>query len=280
MSPKVKKRLICITAAFVVVLLYIYGFSMRTVHYTVKTDKLDTKIRIVFISDLHNCIFGGFDQSGLMDAIDEENPDMVLFGGDVIDGWSGDKDALKIMGMVSEKYPCAYAPGNHEEMHEDAEDFYKKVEKAGVPVLRGDKESFTIKGQKIAVFGAIENLYPMPDGNTEPYNSQLEACIAKTDSSEYNILLAHQPEQIDSLLEGDFDLILSGHAHGGQWRIPKILDQGLYAPDQGLFPKYTNGQYHYGKTDHIISVGLARPARMFFIPRIFNRPELSVIDIG
>ena len=80
--------------------------------------------------------------------------------------------------------------------------------------------------------------------------------------------------------EKDFDLILSGHAHGGQWRLPKILDQGLYAPEQGIFPKYTTGMYQYGDTVHIISRGLARPMRMIFIPRIFNRPELSIIDIN
>ena len=77
-----------------------------------------------------------------------------------------------------------------------------------------------------------------------------------------------------------FDLVLSGHAHGGQWRLPKLLDQGLYAPDQGIFPKYTSGQYSYDSTTHIISRGLARPVRMIFIPRIFNRPELSVIKIN
>ncbi|MDE6796877.1 MAG: phosphoesterase, partial [Ruminococcus sp.] len=94
----------------------------------------------------------------------------------------------------------------------------------------------------------------------------------------YNILLLHQPEQFPQFTE-KFDLILSGHAHGGQWRFPVILEQGLYAPNQGLFPDYTNGQYEYADCTHIISRGLARPLRMIFIPRIFNRPEISVIDI-
>ena len=115
------------------------------------------------------------------------------------------------------------------------------------------------------------------------YHKEFNKIKKTLDDNYYNILIAHQPEQIDEFLDtGDvkFDLILSGHAHGGQWRIPKLLDQGLYAPNQGLFPKYTCGMYKYGDTVHIISKGLARPARMIFIPRIFNRPEFSVIDIS
>ena len=132
-----------------------------------------------------------------------------------------------------------------------------------------------IKGEKrkIRISGIIDNTAYGEKA------SQLEEVIAAVDDDYYNILLSHQPEQIDSLLEGKFDLILSGHAHGGQWRIPKILDQGLYAPDQGIFPDYTTGMYVYGDTVHIISTGLAKPLRMIFIPRIFNRPEFSVINI-
>ncbi|MBQ4225962.1 MAG: phosphoesterase, partial [Oscillospiraceae bacterium] len=79
--------------------------------------------------------------------------------------------------------------------------------------------------------------------------------------------------------EHRYDLILSGHAHGGQWRIPGLLDQGLFAPDQGLFPEFTCGQREKNGTVQIVSRGLAKTLRMALIPRIFNRPELSVIDI-
>ena len=80
-------------------------------------------------------------------------------------------------------------------------------------------------------------------------------------------------------LEKHFDLVLSGHAHGGQWIVPELLPQGVYAPDQGIFPAFTNGQRESGDTTQIVSRGLAKPPRMLLFPRICNRPELSVIDI-
>ena len=279
MTRKVKKRLALCTAAAAVVGLYAWGFSMKSVDYNVSSERFDGSMRIVFISDLHNCFYGGFDQSALIDAVDDAQPDIVFFGGDVVDQWGGTKYALRIMEDVNAKYPCAYSPGNHEEMREDCDDFYAQVEGIGVPVLLGSRADFEINGQKIAVYGAIDDFSEVPH-NEGAYLSQLDSCMEQLTPDTYNILLAHQPECIDSYLNGSFDLILSGHAHGGQWRLPVILDQGLYAPDQGLFPDYTAGMYEYGKTTHIIGTGLAKPLRMIFIPRIFNRPELSIIEIN
>ena len=279
MSMKKKKALIFTMILTALIALNIWGFSMKSVNYSVKSTKLEKGIRIVFISDLHNCFYGGTDQSEIIDAVDSRSPDIVIFGGDVIDAWGGTKNALRLMSALSSRYPCVYCPGNHEEMRDDKESFYEKVKKI-CPLLMGSYEQFTVRGKDIRIYGALDSV------QWGKKKTQLEECFDTLDSSCYNILLAHQPEQIDSYLRNGkdpdkyFDLILSGHAHGGQWRIPKLLDQGLYAPDQGIFPKYTTGMYGYGKTTHIISRGLARPLRMIFIPRIFNRPELSVIDIN
>lgn len=277
MSKKVKKLLIYAFVLIILILVvYVWGFLMKTVRYDTSTDKLKNDLKIVFISDLHNCFFGGTDQSGLWEAITASQPDIVVFGGDVIDAWSGTKYALDIMKKVHDNYPCAYAPGNHEDMRSDKEDFYRDVEAIGIDVLLGEYDEFYINGEKIRIYGVLDSL---AYGSKA---SQLDECYETLNEDYYNILLAHQPEQIDELL-GDgrknFDMILSGHAHGGQWRIPHLLDQGLYAPDQGILPRYTTGMYNYGDTVHIISRGLAKPPRMIFIPRIFNRPELSVITV-
>lgn len=289
-EPEKKKRRkwgIRAAALLVTVGLFTWGFLMQTVSYDVTSDKLTADVRIVFISDLHNCFFGGTDQSGIMDEVNEAKPDIVIFGGDVIDGWGGTKHALTLMKKVLDKgYPCFYTPGNHEEMRDDNEEFYQKVKDLGIPLLLGEYEEISVKGQKIRIYGILDSL---SSGKRE---TQLEECYDTLDGDYYNILIAHQPEQYKEYMnysadtpdeqiapEDSFDLILSGHAHGGQWRLPVILEQGLYAPDQGLFPKYTTGMYTYGGTTHIISRGLAKPLRMIFIPRIFNRPELSVIDI-
>ncbi|HQM00771.1 MAG TPA: metallophosphoesterase [Ruminococcus flavefaciens] len=277
MSKKVKKLLIfAFVLAVFILAAYVWGYLLKPVRYDISTDKLKKEVKIVFISDLHNCFFGGTDQSGLWEAITASEPDIVIFGGDVIDAWSGTEYALDIMKRVHDNYPCAYAPGNHEEMRSDKKEFFSDVEALGIDVLLGKCNEIDVNGEKVRIYGVLDSLA------YGSHSAQLEECYEDLDENYYNILLAHQPEQIDELL-GDksksFDLILSGHAHGGQWRIPHILDQGLYAPDQGLFPDYTTGMYTYGDTVHIISRGLAKPPRMIFIPRIFNRPELSVIYV-
>ena len=279
MSKKAKKRIIIAIILLVLALLSAWGFTMRTVSYDVKSPKLQSGMRIVFISDLHNCFYGGTDQSGIIDEVRKADPDIVIFGGDVVDAWGGTKHALTLMKALSAEYPCFYSPGNHEEMRKDTEEFYEQVREI-CPLLLGDFSETVVNGEKVRIYGAEDSVA------WGKHKTQLEECFDTLDGDYYNILVAHQPEQINAYLgEGlnnkeNFDLILSGHAHGGQWRIPKLLDQGLYAPDQGIFPDYTQGMYEYDGTVHIISVGLARPLRMIFIPRIFNRPELSVIDMN
>ncbi len=275
MKQKKKKRLIILSVILVIyILLSAWGFKLETVRYSVKSNKVND-VRIVFISDLHNCFYGGFDQSGLFDAVEAEEPDIVLFGGDMIDQWGGMKYALRFMKMIKEKYPCAYTAGNHEEVRKDKKTFYNKVRELGIPVLMGENQTFEVNGQKICVFGVLTDYAMIGKEN------QLSKCINELDTNCYNILLIHNPELIGNVnrLEKKFDLILSGHAHGGQWRLPKILEQGTYAPGQGIFPDYTCGMYEYGDTVHIISKGLAKPLRMIFIPRIFNHPEITVIDL-
>lgn len=282
-SSKRKRKIIALTViAAVVFALDWHGFSMKPVYYEVSTEKVSEPIRIVFISDLHNSFYGGRDQSGLWDATEAAEPDMVLFGGDMIDSRAkGTKNALTLMKLAAEKYPCAYATGNHEQRRKDREDFYSAIEELGIPVLHGSYTDITVNGQKVRIHGIINA------GTFDENGSQLDSCYKAIAPDAYNILLAHEPQEIsdigyESANHGGkkFDLVLSGHAHGGQWRLPYVLEQGLYAPDQGIFPEFTTGQRTVQGTVQIVSRGLARNLNMITIPRIFNRPELSVIDIG
>ncbi len=267
-----KKLLIFGIILLILTLLSMWGFTLKTEEYIIKSNKIDKGLKIVFVSDLHNCFYGGTDQSKLKDEIENAEPDILIFGGDMVDQWGGTKHALTLMEWSAEKYPCFYTPGNHEYERDDTDKFLQKVEEIGVTVCNGDYSDIEVRGQTVRIYGILEY-----------FDLSSKTFSAPPDDSVYTILLAHQPEQIDNyhFVDGsDFDLILSGHAHAGQWRIPGILDQGLYAPDQGLFPEYTHGMYEYDDSVHIISRGLARPLRMIFIPRIFNRPELSVIEIS
>ncbi len=277
MKKKTKTKLIVLSVLVLLnIVMIAFGNRLQTERYILSSDKLTEPVRIVFISDLHNCTYGGDDQSGIWSEIQAEQPDIVLFGGDVIDFQGGTEHALQLMEMTKEAYPCAYASGNHEEMRKDTEAFYEEVKALGIPVLHGEYLDITVNDQELRICGMI-HAYDNPD--------QLETCCQSLDEEKYNILLAHQPEQFETLLdecancETGIDLVLSGHAHGGQWRIPKLLEHGLYAPEQGIFPEFTCGQREQGGTIQIVSRGLAKPLRMIFIPRIFNRPELSVVEV-
>ncbi len=269
------KLTILFAAILLNIIMNIFGNALKIEYYSLTSDKLTAPVRIVFLSDLHNCTYGGAEQSGLWKEIVNAQPDFVLFGGDVIDFQGGTKHAIQLMKMVKENYPCAYASGNHEVMRDDTEEFYDAVASLGIPVLHGAYSDITVHEQKIRLCGIV-NVYDNPD--------QLESACQSPADDRYNVLLLHQPEQLDEVVNeaknSAFDLVLSGHAHGGQWRIPEVLEQGLYAPDQGIFPEFTNGQRKSGSTVQIVSRGLAKPLRMFIIPRIFNRPEISVVDIA
>ena len=277
MKKKHKTLLIILSAAVALnVILNTFGNALETVHYTLISDKIEQQVRIVFITDLHSCTYGGDDQSEIWEEIHSAQPDIVLFGGDIVDYQGETENTLQFMKRVGEEYPCAYSAGNHEEMRKDTNTVFADIAALGIPVLHGDYKDLTVKEQTIRIFGII-------DACNHP--DQLEQCCRSLDADKYGILLAHQPEQLDDIIaaseneKAHFDLVLSGHAHGGQWQIPHLLDQGLFAPDQGLFPAFTNGQRENSGTVQIVSRGLAKPLRMILIPRIFNRPELSIIDI-
>lgn len=276
MSKKKKKLIIMTVILLITVLLYIWGYALKVTSYSIKSDKIKSGLKIVFISDLHNCFFGGSDQSRLIEEIDSANPDIVIFGGDLVDMSGGTEHAETIMKYSAENYPSFYTPGNHEERRGDMRSFCKTAASLGVTVLDDNYAQLEVNEQPIRLYGVIDTFSADITLDDNDKNA------TGLDENYYNILLLHQPEQYSYYTESSssFDLILSGHAHGGQWRIPVILEQGLYAPDQGLFPERTNGIFRQGNTTQIISKGLAKPLRMIFIPRIFNRPEFTIIEIS
>ena len=147
-----------------------------------------------------------------------------------------------------------------------------KVRSLGITVLEGDCETIEINGKTIDVCGVDD---PTRLTNSQ-FKEQLNKAYAKTSEDHYKILLTHRPEQTDFYALYDYDLILSGHAHAGQIRIP-FINIGLYAPNQGLFSKYVSGIYTLSNGSRlIVSRGLARESTP--APRFFNHPEIVVID--
>lgn len=253
-------------AAAIMIVLGVVSFPLKTVSYTVYSDKVSKPFRLVQISDLHGCKYGK-NMTELISAVDIAEPDAVVMTGDIYDDISDNKNTSVLLKDLASKYDCYYVAGNHEFKN----DKWQKINKPeavsfGVNVLEGDN----VKTGEITICGASR-----PADCSISFDDAVEKCAENT--SGFSVLLCHYPEKIDYCRSFEsFDLILCGHAHGGQWRIPGLLN-GLYAPGQGIFPKYAGGRYDFDDCTMIVSRGLCRIKNI--VPRIFNNPELVVIDI-
>lgn len=255
---------------------------LKTVFYSDENEHGETPLRIALITDLHSCTYGGAAQEDLLADVRAQNPDVILFGGDIFDDdrpWDAAITALRALGA---EYECYFITGNHEVRTRELEKVKLTVKQCGVTVLDGGKNSLAsieAGNGKINIYG-FDDLKSYPDIESQMKdikNAKTSAeAEGKASENDYNILLIHHPEHIERYSELGFDLVLSGHAHGGQWRIPGVLN-GIYAPGQGLFPKYAGGLYEVNGSTLIVSRGLAKEST--YIPRIFNHPELVIIDI-
>ena len=262
-----------ICAEIVAVVLFAWlafsAFSQKLTvrEYVIRSDKIADEITIAHISDLHETAYGDA-QSELVQAIDAMVPDVILMTGDMADEYRDVTPLEQLVEAIAGRYPCYYVTGNHESWTGRVEEYVAYFEQNGVRVLRGTGDRFMAGDTLLDIFGVDD-----PEVLTaEAWQAQLSACRTQADPDVFSILLSHRPERISDY--GGFDLVLSGHAHGGQVRIPLILN-GLYAPAQGWFPKYAGGRYETSGGTMIVSRGLQINA----LPRIFNRPELVKIRI-
>ena len=246
--------------------------------YDIDTPKVNSNIRIAFVSDLHSNYYGE-NMELLIDKIDEQKPDILLLGGDLFNYVDHDENTEIFLNGISGRYPCYYAAGNHEFWCGE-ECYNQKMEllsRYDIKRLSGESDIITVGKTKINICGVDD-----PDAMdyvstiTESFESQLKNTSAVSENGNYTILLSHRPERMDDYAKYNFDLVLSGHAHGGQWRFPPLIN-GLYAPHQGLFPKYAGGEYNKNGTKMIVSRGLSLNATS--LPRIYNRPEIVIIDL-
>lgn len=254
----------------VVITIFALRIDIKIVNYDVRSDKVTDTIKVALVTDLHSCDYGE-NQDKLLNTIYSQEPDIVLLGGDIVDDKLPQDKAKEFLSAVSEKYQCFYVTGNHEYRSGDINKIKKMIEDYGIYVLEGDSITMEINGQTVGIFGIDD-----PEVGKIEFNKQLKECGNNINNSVFSILLSHRPELIESYEKYGFDLILSGHAHGGQWRIPGVLN-GLLAPNQGFFPKYAGGFYQRDNNSMIVSRGLAKESTR--IPRIFNPPELVIVNI-
>lgn len=260
-----------IVLLIVIVLLLFCNFQnkhLETTHYTYETEQLGVDLdgyRIVQISDLHNAKFGKSNQK-LVDRIRECDPDMIVLTGDLVDSNHTNVDrAVQFVDEIVKICPVYYVTGNHEYWLDTYE--YEKLmdglASAGVVILDDQVVEISRGDAKFRLVGLDDK--SLADGT-------LEALLS--DEKELTVVLAHEPQYFARYAGTGVDLVLSGHAHGGQFRLPFV--GGIVAPDQGFLPEYTAGEYYMNGTEMIVSRGLGNSV----VPvRLFNYPEIVCVDL-
>lgn len=239
--------------------------------YTVASPKLTAEVRLAVVTDFHS----SDNADDVVAMVASCAPDAVLLVGDMFDDDTKNRPTertLSLMRQLSAQYPCYYVSGNHEAWTGEMDALYQQTEEAGVTVLRMSSGVLTVRGQRIALCG-IPDPYEMVFSGAPDTEEQLRQALEDVDLADFTVLLAHRPELLTKYAQFPLDLVVSGHAHGGQVRIPGVLN-GLYAPNQGWFPKLAGGAYTQDGTTLIVSRGLAVRTRL---PRIFNRPEVVLV---
>lgn len=239
--------------------------------YTVASPKLTAEVRLAVVTDFHS----SDNADDVVAMVASCAPDAVLLVGDMFDDDIANRPTertLSLMRQLSAQYPCYYVSGNHEAWTGEMDALYQQTEEAGVTVLRMSSGVLAVRGQRIALCG-IPDPYEMVFSGAPDTEEQLRQALEDVDSADFTVLLAHRPELLAKYAQFPLDLVVSGHAHGGQVRIPGVLN-GLYAPNQGWFPKLAGGAYTQDGTTLIVSRGLAVRTRL---PRIFNRPEVVLV---
>ena len=263
----VQTCVICVSQ-MLIILLYSMRMDIKIAETYIASDKITNAVKIALITDLHSCYYGK-DQHTLIDKISENQPDIILLGGDIVDDERSQKNAKEFLSAIAQKYPTYYVSGNHEIYGHQIKQIKEMIKGYGITILEGDTLPITINNQLITICGVDD-----PEISEEVFQNQLENCANSLDENIFSVLLSHRPERIEEY--NGFDLVLAGHAHGGQWRIPGIVN-GLFAPNQGLFPKYAGGLYEFPNQSMIVSRGLARESTL--VPRIFNRPEIVIVNL-
>lgn len=239
--------------------------------YTVVSPKLTAEVRLAVVTDFHS----SDNADDVVAMVTSCAPDAVLMVGDMFDDDIANRPTertLSLMRQLSAQYPCYYVSGNHEAWTGEMDALYQQTEEAGVTVLRMSSGVLTVRGQRIALCG-VPDPYEMVLSGAPDTEEQLRQALEDVDSADFTVLLAYRPELLAKYAQFPLDLVVSGHAHGGQVRIPGVLN-GLYAPNQGWFPKLAGGAYTQDGTTLIVSRGLAVRTRL---PRIFNRPEVVLV---
>lgn len=274
-------KIIVLSLITIAVVTVIYGIycsnTLEVKNYTINSDKVNSQVRFVFISDLH-CKEYSDKNSDLVAKIKEQNPDFIAVGGDMVNKYSADDHVMReLLPQLADIAPTYCVLGNHELALIDEVDFKNDIDSTGAKLLDNESVTLNINGEKILLGGMSDfpyYEYNAPDYDTperyfwDEFNESSKNC--------YSILLHHQPEYISNHVDdAKIDLIMCGHTHGGAVQIPFV--GGVFALNQGFFPKYDKGEFEINGIKMIVSAGLGDA---YPVLRLNNCPEISVVEIN
>ena len=256
------------------ILLYCGNTELECNSYTIASEKLPGAFdgyRIALVSDLHNTQTGNIDQK-LLDMLRENMPDMIAITGDLIDYYHTEPEVSLAFAKEAVKIaPCYFVSGNHEARYLGYGDFRNELTNLGVRVLADTRAALEKEGDSILLIG-LADAYPIDREESAVLDNKLQWLVLKDDP--YTVMLSHRPATPEVFANHGVDLVLSGHMHGGQFRLPGI--GGIYTPSTGFFPEYDAGLYTEGETSLIVSRGIGNS---IFPLRINNRPELIIVRL-
>lgn len=282
-----KKRIILIV--FLAALILYGAGSLWASKYVLTVRRFEVNlgiggdpIRTVVISDLHDHEFGENNEK-LVEKIKEQEPDLILMDGDMLNEDSEDAGVpLELIGSLSGTAPIYYSLGNHEEAYIENghSELIGQLEAAGAAVLDKDFVDLEINGVEIRLGGIYDYAFGL-DGNNDALSAPSDTLAFLQDyqnTDRVKIMLAHRPDSFifgDASKVWDVDLVISGHDHGGQVVVPFL--GGLYGGDQGWFPEYIHGLYEKDNLQLFVTSGLGSSGEK--LPRFNNPPEIAVLTI-
>lgn len=270
---KLMTALLCLGAAGGYV--YTSQFKLVVDHYSLKNEKIPAAFagyKIVHLSDLHGEAYGE-GQQVLIDKILAEKPDLIVVSGDTLDThYNQWENSLTVLRTLAKTTPVYFSTGNHEYWTRYRQETIRALKKTGAVYLQNETVALSKDNQTIYLSGIDDPWYFINEQNG--FNNALSK-MRSTNPEAFNMLISHRPERQQDYAGAGFDITFSGHAHGGQVRLP--FTQGLIAPNQGLFPSLTGGMHLYDGKALLVSRGLGNPSKM---PRFFNPPEIVVLSLS
>lgn len=283
------KRRIFFTCIFLcllaVLLLYLDNTLVKLTRYTVRSSEIPQEFdgfKIIQLSDIHGAEFGDGNLR-LIDKIERTEPDAILITGDIVNNQGDDEAEAEIFDNIMTELdgvaPIYAVTGNHDEMNDEFYSYIDKWEREhNIRWLNNETVTLTSGESSIYLSGIDDPKIWSIDERTEKVR---EAMASMEVSDGYNILMFHRADMLDMFIDSQYDIVFSGHLHGGQWRIPFV--GGLMSPNMEMFPEYSGGRYERGGKTFIVSCGLGNkqtfPGTGITIPRIFNMAEIVEVTL-